>query len=177
MQRPIDKSDRSDEQAMVRRLKCEGARERSKGSQLLCDRIMEAVDDRRECHSAHQTAVVRPRSLRRAWTVLGTATVAASLLVGLGLLGSVEPRKETATTQAGKGRGDAGSKPPLFGLEAEAKPVVQSADYVTSTTDVAVESWTTLQQSVNPLEELDHDALLAGQMALATLPLSALETD
>lgn len=177
MQRPIDKSDPSAEQAMVRCLKREGARQRSKSNQPLCDRIMEAVDDRRESHPAHQTAVVRSRSLRRAWMLLGLATLAASLLVGLGLLGSVEPRREAATTLTGQGRGDVGSKPPLFGSIVEEKPVVQSVDYVTSTSAVAVESWTTLQESVNPLDELGHDAQLAGQMALATLPLSALEAD
>ena len=100
----------------------------------------------------------------------------------MGLWGSAGPRNESATIQAGQGEGKVGPELLLHvtvarDAVAQDKPAVQAADYLTSTTAVAVESWSTLQQSVNPLDEWDHDARLAEQMALSTLPLSTIAAD
>lgn len=194
MRQPADQTSPIHEPAMIRQLKREGRGAHAEFNQPLCDRIMQAVDGVRQDREAARTALAHPRSMGcparveprsekpapRFTLAIGiSAATAAALLLGLwSSWPAGQPQQDLATAQTEQARGIPVAinltSPPAV---AETELAQQPADDLFSAPAVAAASLSSLQQQVNPMDELSHDAELAGQMALSTLPLSAMGTD
>jgi hypothetical protein len=155
---------------MIRQLKREGAAARSQRSKQLCDKILRCVDGQRRKQEIEMT-VSRMRVPRA--TRVAALTSAAAFLVGLGVvLRPAPPLAQQKTSQHNATAAQLPSAAPVK-VAAAAKP----AEDLFAAPTAAVESLTAWQACANPLDEFQHDAQLAGQMALSTLPLSEMATD
>jgi len=145
-------SNRNTRRAMAARLRREGFAAHEEDHSPLQQRIMEAID----AEPVPQfIAKNNPAASRRRATWLTAALSVAAVVAGL----------------TGYVMGPAPQPPRLVREPAETTGDVFSAPAA------ALESLTELQARIDPLDELSHDAQLAGQMVLSTLPLSATGTD
>ena len=179
MHRPIDSSRQLDEQTMIRRLKREGAAARSEFSAPLCARIMQAVDEAQQARgAAHPGRIVAlpARDLARGGNPIRryqlpiAVTAAAALLAGLGYWAwTVSELPQPAAVRGSQTAPATTYNPSFANAEAQTdEPTIT----LFSTTSVAVESWAAIQENADPLDELSHDANLAGQMVMAAIPLA-----
>ena len=155
MRRPTDETSnlhRSTRRAMAARLRREGFAAHEESDARLQQRIMDAIDSEPVPRPGAASAPAAGRG-RATWLAVALTVAAAVVIVaGYGLRQELQPPKLV-------------------------QQPVETAGDVFAAPAVAMESLTELQASIDPLDELSHDAQLAGQMALSTLPMSASGTD
>jgi len=161
---------RSAEQAMIRQLKREGAAARSQVSAQFCNQIMRAVDVQRRQHVV-ETAVSW-RQVARA-PLVAALTLAAAFLAALGVVWRPAP----TLVQQNAIQHNATTVQVPAAVPAEVVTAGLPVEDLFSAQTAAVQSLSAWQASANPLDEFQHDAQLAGQMALSALPLSEMVTD
>ena len=179
MHRPFESSRHLDEQAMIRRLKREGAAARSEFSEPLCRRILQAVDEAQQARGAAnpgRIVALPARDLARGGNPLRRSqlpiavTAAAALLAGLGYWAwTVSELPQPAAVRSSQTAPATSYNPSFANTAAQTD---EPATSLFSATTVAVESWAALKENADPLAELNHDAKLAGQMVMAAIPLA-----